>query len=80
MNTLVSKDEPLRTSLVHIGYLIIKELEKAQDQRLSLGELSLKLRKKQVVEYRPIMFALLFLHVTDVIDFHAPYVRLLSDS
>jgi hypothetical protein len=38
MNTLVSKDEPLKTSMPYVGYLVLKKLEKTEDGRLSLAE------------------------------------------
>jgi len=74
MNTLVSKDEPLRTSLAHVGYLILKELEAAEGGRISLDALWQKLGTREVREYRPIMFALVFLHAVGAVDFRAPYL------
>ncbi len=72
--TLVSKDEPLRTSMVYIGYLILKRLEKASEARLSLPELAKHLNAHGVNEYRPIMFGLVFLYSVGAIDFKAPYI------
>lgn len=74
MHTLVSKDEPLKTSMVHVGYLILKRLEKSQDARLSLTELAAHLAKYGIKQSRPMMFALIFLHSAGVIEFTAPYI------
>jgi hypothetical protein len=72
--SLVSKDESLTTSMAHIGYLILKEFENAEEDRLSLTAITSGLRQKKIIQYRPIIFALLFLHVAGAIDFKAPYV------
>ena len=76
--SLVSKDEPLTTSMVHIGYVILKEFESSGEDRLSLTAVTSALKKKKITQYRPIMFALVFLHVAGVVDFKAPYVYRLS--
>lgn len=72
--SLVSKDEPLTTSVAHIGYLVLKEFEKTNEDRLSLTSITACLKKKDISQYRPIMFALMFLYVAGAIDFKAPYV------
>lgn len=78
MTSLISKDEPLKSSMLHVGYLILKRLDKAQDGRLSLSEIASDLGKRGVNRSRPIMFALIFLHSVGVIDFKAPYIYKLS--
>jgi len=60
--------------MAHVGYLILKELENVEEDRLSLTAITSGLRQKKITQYRPIMFALLFLHVAGAIDFKAPYV------
>ncbi len=72
--SLVSKDESLTTSMAHVGYLILKEFEKAEENRLSLTAITSRLKQKKITQYRPIMFALIFLHVSGAIDFKAPYI------
>mgnify|MGYP006933518148 CR=1 FL=1 len=37
MTSLISKDEPLKSSMVHLGYLILKRLDKAEDGLLGLA-------------------------------------------
>ncbi len=72
--SLVSKDEPLTTSVAHIGYLVLKEFEVTKEDRLSLAAITSCLRKKKISQYRPIMFALVFLYAAGTIEFKAPYV------
>lgn len=74
MNSLVSKDEPLKDSMVHVGYLILKALEKSSESRLALTELAAQLRKHKVDKSRPMTFALVFLHLAGLVEFKAPYV------
>jgi hypothetical protein len=78
MISLVSKDEPLKSSMVYVGYLILKQLDKAKDQRLSLTEIAAYLTKRNIKKSRPMMFALIFLHTAGVIDFKAPYIYKLT--
>ena len=74
MTSLVSKDEPLKTSMVNIGYLVLKELAKQEDKRISFLDLAEKLKHKGITEHRPIMYALIFLHTSGSLEFKAPYL------
>ena len=74
MNSLVSKDEPLKASIVHVGYLILKKLEKTESGRMSLTECAAYLVKHGVTKSRPMTFSLIFLYVSGLIDFKAPYL------
>jgi len=78
VNSLVSKDEPLETSMVHVGYLVLKKLENADGGRLSLAEIATHLAKNNVKKSRPMMFALIFLHMAGIIEFKAPYIYKLA--
>lgn len=71
---IISKDESLKDSMVHIGYHIAKCLEEAIDERLSLVEVMVYLKQRHIHNYRSIQFALLFLHSVGAIDFRAPYI------
>lgn len=78
MNSLVSKDERLKTSMVYVGYLVLKQLERAEEGRLSLTEIAAYLAKRDVNKSRPMMFALMFLHAAGIIEFRAPYIYRLA--
>ncbi|CAD75554.1 MAG TPA: hypothetical protein DDX19_23980 [Rhodopirellula baltica] len=72
--SLVSKDELLTTSMPHIGYVILKQFEATGGSQLSLTEITSNLKRKHITGYRPIMFALIFLHLAGIIEFRAPFV------
>lgn len=72
--SLVSKDESLKSSMAHVGYLVLKEFEKTGEDKLSLTAITSLLKKKNINKYRPIMFALIFLHAAGAIEFKAPYI------
>lgn len=59
--------------MVNIGYIILKEFERVDEDRLSLVAITSLLKKRKIVQYRPVMFALMFLYSTGAIDFKAPY-------
>lgn len=73
---LISKDEPVRTSVVNVGFHILKLLDKKSDGKASLAEISGALKTQGITRYREITFALIFLHMADAIEFAAPYIYL----
>ncbi|MFT7513859.1 MAG: hypothetical protein ACI9QL_003074 [Candidatus Omnitrophota bacterium] len=44
---LISKDEPFRTSIVNIGYMVLKHLDEVGAERLSLTEITSVLKRKR---------------------------------
>ena len=74
MESLISKDEQIKTSVVYVGYLILKELRKHKDNKVSIFDLTEMLKKRNVMHYRQIIFALMFLHSCGIIDFREPYI------
>lgn len=74
MESLISKDEQIKTSVVYVGYLILKELRKHKDNKVSIFDLTEMLKKREIMHYRQIIFALMFLHSCGIIDFREPYI------
>jgi hypothetical protein len=74
MDTLVSKDENAKTSMVYVGALVLKALEKAPDERLSLTAIAKILKSHGINKSRPLTFSLMFLHLADIIEFQPPYI------
>jgi hypothetical protein len=77
---LISKDEPLKTSVVNVGYLVVKHLETKSNGRATLSDVTGALKKQGINRHRPITFALCFLHMADVIDFTPPHLILKKNS
>ena len=74
MESLISKDEQIKTSVVYVGYLVLKELKKNKDEKISIFDMTDALKKRNITHYRQIIFALMFLHSCGVIDFREPYI------
>lgn len=75
---LISKDEQLKTSVVYVGYLILKQLKRSKQNKISIFEIAAALNQRGIIHYRQILFALLFLHTCDLIDFKEPYIYKVS--
>lgn len=71
---LISKDEEIKSSVVYVGYLVLKALKGKKDDKISIFDISQKLKKHGLVHGRQLMFALMFLYSVGVIDFKAPYI------
>lgn len=74
MDNLISKDEFMRSSVVYIGYLILKELNRRKDKKLPLYEIYDALKKERISHYRQIVFSLMFLHACGAIEFREPFI------
>jgi hypothetical protein len=74
MESLISKDEQIKTSVVYVGYLILKDLKRHKDNKVSIFDLTEMLKKRNIIHYRQIIFALMFLHSCGIIDFKEPYI------
>ena len=80
MSTLISKEEEIKTSVVYVGYLVLKQLSRKEEGKLSIFELVEELKKKNITHYRQIVFALLFLHSCGIIEFTEPYIYAISNA
>lgn len=75
MPSLISKDETIKGSPIYIGYLILVELKKQKEGKISIFELIEKLKSKQsLLHYRQILFSLILLYSTEIIEFQVPYI------
>jgi hypothetical protein len=72
---LISKDEKIKTSVVYVGYLVLKELKKTkEDEKVSIFDIVDRLKIYKITHYRQIVFALMFLHSCGLIDFNESYI------
>ena len=74
MELLISKDEKIKTSVVYVGYIILKELKKNSSDKVSIFEIVDALKKRNITHSRQIIFGLMFLHSCGIIDFKEPYI------
>lgn len=75
MNTIITKDENIKGSPVYIGFLILKEIRKKEDTKITLVEAVNKLKNELgLIHYRQIVFGLMFLYMNNIIDFSNPYI------
>lgn len=72
---MINKDEKILTSPPYMGFLIIKKIYKTKEQKIMLDEVVQKIKEEiDVINYRQLMFSLLFLYQSGVIDFAEPYI------
>lgn len=72
---LLSKDEQIKSSSIYLGYIVLKELQNSANGKISIYDLIELLRKKNgIVHYRQLLFALIFLYTSGVVDFSEPYI------
>jgi hypothetical protein len=74
MNMLISKDENIKTSAVYIGSLILNQIKKSQSEKISIFEIAENLQKYNIISYRHIVFALMFLYSCGIIEFKEPFI------
>ena len=71
---LISKDENIKTSVVYVGSLILKQIKKSDTDKISIFEIAENLQKHNIISYRQIVFALMFLYSFGIIDFKEPFI------
>jgi len=75
MQNLITKDEQIKTTPIYIGYLILKILKTKKDNKVSIFEVTDKLKKDlKIIHYRQIVLSLTFLYIAGVINFTEPYI------
>jgi len=75
MNKLITKDEEIKTTPIYIGYLILKILQSKKDNKVSIFEVTEKLKKElKIIHYRQVVLSLTFLYSAGVINFTEPYI------
>ena len=75
MNNLITKDEIIKTTPIYIGYLILKILRSKDDQKISIFEMTEKLKRElTIIHYRQLVLSLSFLYTSGIINFTEPYI------
>lgn len=79
-NMLINNSEKIKTSPAYIGYLILKQLKKQDEGKIMIYEVVENLKKEMgVVHYRQLIFSLIFLFQSGIIDFAEPYIYKKND-
>lgn len=72
---IINKDEKLKTSPAYIGYLVLKQLKQTKEEKLMIYEIIENLKENLgIVHHRQLIFSLIFLHQSGIIDFAEPYI------
>lgn len=75
MKTIINTDERIKSSFVYIGYIVLKEIKKQNENKITMFELISLLKKQfKVIHYRQVVFTLMFLYSLELIDFSDPYI------
>lgn len=74
MSTLIQSNENIKSSSVYIGYLILKELQKSDSQKVSIYKIAESLKKNGLNHSRQLTIGLSFLYSVGIIKFEEPYV------
>lgn len=75
MTNLITKDENIKTTPIYIGYLILKILKNKKGDKVSIFEVTEKLKKElRIIHYRQIVLSLIFLYTAGIINFTEPYI------
>lgn len=77
---LITKDENIKTSPPYIGYLILKVLNRESENKVSIFDIITKLKRDLIIiHYKQVVYALIFLHMSGVINFSSPYIYKIHD-
>jgi len=80
METLISTNEKIKTSAIYVGYLVLKQLKKSTEGKISIYDIAEYLKEKyNITHYSQILYGLIFLHTCGVIDFKEPYIYRIND-
>lgn len=72
---MITKDEKIKTSSPYLGFLVLKRLAKAKDQKMMLDDIVLNLKQELgIINHRQIIFSLVFLYQSGVVEFAEPYI------
>jgi len=74
MSQLVLGEGNIKSSTIYIGFLILKELKKSKNQKLSIYKISEVLSKNGIKNSRQLIFGLTFLYSLGIIKFEEPYI------
>lgn len=66
---MIANRNTLKSSAMYIGYLILKEIQKQGQEKISIYDVSKALKKSGVTSSRQLVLGLSFLYSVNIVDF-----------
>ena len=66
---MVVSSNALKSSAMYIGYLILKEIQKQDTDKVSIYDVSKALRKAGITSSRQLVLGLSFLYAVNIVEF-----------
>ena len=66
---MLASSNALKSSAMYIGYLILKEIQKRNTEKISIYDVSKALKKVGITSSRQLILGLSFLYSVDIVEF-----------
>ena len=66
---MMANSNALKSSAVYIGYIILKEIQKQNTDKVSIFDVSKALKKAGITSSRQLILGLSFLYSVNIVDF-----------
>lgn len=66
---MVANSNSVKSSVMYIGYLILKEIKVKNSEKVSIYDISRVLKKKGISSSRQLVLGLSFLYSVDIVEF-----------
>ena len=66
---MLASSNALKSSAIYIGYLILKEIQKRDTEKVSIYDVSKALKKAGITSSRQLILGLSFLYSVNIIEF-----------
>lgn len=69
VSMMLASSNALKSSAMYIGYLILKEIQKRNTEKISIYDVSKVLKKAGITSSRQLILGLSFLYSVDIVEF-----------
>lgn len=69
MSTMIANVNNIRSSVMYIGYLILKEIKENDTDKVSIYDVSRALKRNGIGSSRQLVLGLSFLYSVDILEF-----------
>ena len=66
---MLASSNALKSSAMYIGYLILKEMQKQESEKVSIYDASKALKKEGITSSRQLILGLSFLYSVNIVEF-----------